>query len=48
MKILYFHNSVPEYRKELFVKLAEHNNIKYIFTNFNYSKNIYNLSNGEI
>ncbi len=42
MKILYFHNSVPEYRKELFVKLAEHNNIKYIFTNFNYSKNIYN------
>lgn len=43
MKVLYFHNSIPEYRKELFMQLSCYiDDIMFVFTNLEYSKTVYN------
>lgn len=48
MKVLYFHNSIPEYRKELFTRLTNAiGDLIFVFTNFEYSKTIYNTEVNE-
>lgn len=41
MKILFFHNTIPDYRIPFFIKISKKADIKFAFTSIHLSKNIY-------
>lgn len=42
MKVLFIHNTMPDYRIPFFKKLSEKIDVEYVFTNINLNKKIYN------
>lgn len=41
MKVLFFHNTAPDYRIPFFIKLSQKLNIRFVFTDMNINKKVY-------